>query len=91
MRKCVLEDTREACVPPFGHACSMAHGLFFLRVVVDVEMLGLDDAEVELVVADFVTSEVLSVGGSRRCEGRYERHEYQRAPNHGAPLTLGVG
>lgn len=42
-----MEDRREARVPALGHACRHLHGTAFVGVVVEVEMLGPQDSEVE--------------------------------------------
>jgi hypothetical protein len=48
----------------------MAGGRFFIRVVVNVEMLGLENAEIKLIVSDLVSAEVLRVGGLRNSQHR---------------------
>ena len=58
----VAEDLRQTRVRPLRHAGGVHHRRLFLRIVVDVEVLGLEHLEVEIVVLDLVLSE-LSVGG----------------------------
>ena len=55
---------------PLGHARGLADDLLFLRVIVDLEVFGLKNPEVERVVLDLVSAEVLAsaVAGSQvRC------------------------
>ena len=58
----VVEDARETGVPAFCQARRMACRGLFLSVVIDVEMLGLENAEIEAVVADLVPAEILRLG-----------------------------
>ncbi len=57
----VVEDARQPGVPPFRHPCCMDCGGFLRRIEVDVEVLGLEHPEVEALVLDFVSAEVLGV------------------------------
>jgi hypothetical protein len=69
----VLEHAREALVPALRHARRLLHGLFFGGIEVDVEVRSLEDAEAEVVVLDFVASEVLRLGLLRERDGRQQR------------------
>ena len=62
----VREQAGNPPVPPLRHSRGYARGGFFLRVVIDVEMIGLKDLEVELVVLDLVLAEVPALGGRDR-------------------------
>jgi hypothetical protein len=68
----VIEQLGQARVPALGHARRQRHAGFFLRVVVDVEVLGLQDLEVEGLVLHLVLAEVL-----RRC-GRTRTAQHGR-------------
>ena len=63
----VVQHGREAGVPALGHARDVARSLLFLDVVVDVEVLGFEHLEVEVVVPDLVAAE-LGLGRHRRQE-----------------------
>jgi hypothetical protein len=62
----VVQNLGEACIPALGHAGSIHRRHPLLLVVVDVEMLGLDDLEIERAVLDLVPPEVLSGHQTRR-------------------------
>ena len=58
---------------------------FFLGVVIDVEVLGLQDAEIEAVVVDLVAAEVLRFGGAGGGDKRNQTHHDRHERNHGHP------
>ncbi len=68
----VPEELRELGVAPLGHPRRILHRLLFGRIEVDVEVLGLEDLPVELVVLDLVLAEDLGPGGRRDEEGQGE-------------------
>ena len=43
----MVEQLREARIPPLGHPRSVSRRRLFLRVVVNIEVLGLQDLEIE--------------------------------------------
>ena len=79
----VLQDGREAVVPALGHPRHVARGLVHALVVVDVEVLGLEDPEVEVVVADLVAAEVLGLGGGRQGGEQSDHQEGLEEPAGG--------
>jgi hypothetical protein len=82
----VCEDPREARVPALRHPCRVARGGFLFSVVVNVEMVGLEEAELEAVVMHLVPPEVLRVRAACRRKEREQRHDgYRAVPNHGHP------
>ena len=82
----VVEEVRKTRVPALGHARGVARRLLFLGVVVDVEVLGLQYAEVQPVVVDLVAPEILRLRRPCYHERRAERHGDHGAPhNHGHP------
>ena len=68
--KLMLEDPLEAGEPPFGKPGRNVDALTLARIEVDVEMLGLEDLEIQVLVLDLVLSEVL--GRNRRAESNHE-------------------
>ena len=63
----MIEELRETRIPPLGHARRHLRRLLFFRVVVDVEVVGLQYLELELPVLDLVLTKVAPLGkGSRR-------------------------
>ena len=73
----VVQDAGQAGVPPLGHARGVQGRRPLGRIVVDLEVLGLDDLEIEGLVLDLVLSEVL------RCQRRRaEQRERRRDPDH---------
>jgi hypothetical protein len=64
----VAEELAEAAVPALRHAGDLLDVLPLLRVVVDVEVLGLEHLEVEVPVLDLVLAEVLRGRGRRQAE-----------------------
>jgi hypothetical protein len=62
-RELVLEKPGQAPVPALGHAPDLLDDLGLVGVIVDVKMLGLEDAPPERLVTDLVLAEIL---GSRR-------------------------
>jgi hypothetical protein len=60
----VVEQVLEAVVPALHHDRGLAGAGVFLFVGIDVEVLGLEHAEVLGFVADLVAAEVLGVGGA---------------------------
>ena len=54
----VIQQTRQTRVPTLGEPGRHARGIFFLRIEIDVEVLGLQHLEVELLVLNFVATEV---------------------------------
>src|SRR5262249_18411130 len=71
----VRQQLGQTSVPTFGHPADLGGGICLARVVVNVEMLGGEDFEVELVVLDFVLSEVLRAGWEdRTCQNKGNGH-----------------
>ena len=68
----VLEDRGEPRVPALRQAGRQLRRRLLLGVVVDVEVLGLEDLEVEVPVLDLVLAEVLGARGSGEPGGRNE-------------------
>ena len=77
----VAEHARVTRVPPLRHRRGALHRLALLRVVVDVEVVGLQHLKIESPIPDLVTAEVLggSGGGHEEggddCEGRERKEE----------------
>ena len=67
----VVEQRREARVPTLGQLRRDARRALFARVVIDVEMFGGENAEVEVDVLDLVAAEILCAG--RRCAEQHHR------------------
>src|SRR6185295_4727332 len=65
----VAEGTAKPCPPAFGHARRDVDAFTRGRVVIDIEMLGLQDLKIERLVLNLVTSEVL------RRDRRGQKHE----------------
>ena len=57
----VVERPREARVPALRLPSDVVHDVRFTVVVVDVEVLGLEDLEIEVLPLDLVAPEVLRV------------------------------
>ena len=73
----VAQQPRQARVPAFGHARGKIDRRCFLRVVVDVEVLGGLDLEVELLGTGPCSDRSTGPGPSRRCRrapGRRSMH-----------------
>ena len=60
----VPEDAGKARVPTLGELHRQPRGLLLARVVVDIEVLGAEHAEIEVGVFDFVPAEVLRVSAT---------------------------
>ena len=73
----VTEHAREVIVPAFGHPPGLIDGFLLGRVVIDVEVRGLQDAEVETAILHLVLAEVLRLGAVGQQER--ERHEERQA------------
>src|SRR5690606_37957109 len=91
----VIEDVRQASVPPFRHPRGVSDRLFFLRIVVHVEVLRLENSEVEGAILHLVAAKVLASRGlrERKCEHQGERDggEPSNAPQgvfHAASFTV---
>ena len=63
----------------------MAGRLFFLGVVIDVEVRGLKDSKIESIVVDLIAAEVLRFRDARGGERGKQAHDDRRAPKHGHP------
>ncbi len=87
----VLQHLREARVPALRHARRVAGRVLFFGVVVDVEVFGLKNPEIEAVVADLVAAEVLGFGRSGTGKDRNQTDDGRRAPHHGHPWGYGIG
>jgi hypothetical protein len=76
----VPQHARQAAVPSLGEAGGQARGGFLARVVVDGEMLGIEDLEVEVHVLDFVSSELLRPDVAAAWPGQkcQQRHNAQQ-------------
>ena len=66
----VLEDARQARIPALGHAADARGVLALFFIEIDVEVIGLQHFELEVLVLDLVASEVLRLRGRR---GRQEQ------------------
>jgi hypothetical protein len=53
------KKVRQTGVPALGHAGDVLNNILLFVVIVDIEMLGLEDLEVERVVSDLILSEIL--------------------------------
>ena len=62
-RERVVERARKARVPALGLASDVVHHVRFTVVVINVEVLGLEDLEVEVLPLHLVAAEVLCVQG----------------------------
>ena len=69
----VVQHLREPGVVPLRHPGRVERGRPLAVVVVDVEMLGLDDLEVEVGVLDLVLAEVLGGQQARRAQQQASR------------------
>ena len=70
-REGVIEQSRISGVPTLRHAADIVDHVRFEVVVIDVEVLGFDDLEIEMLPLDFVASEVLSIrSGCQEEEGQ---------------------
>jgi hypothetical protein len=80
----VDQQLRQPCVPALRHERGLVDGLALLRVVVDVEVFGLQHLEIELPVLDLVLSEVLRLDGGGRGEerGGAQGEQYGEAAGH---------
>ena len=77
----LAEEGREPRAPALGEARHLADLRLFLRVVVDVEVLGLQDLEIEVAVLDLVLSEVLGLGGRAEENRQAGRESKPNTPN----------
>jgi hypothetical protein len=59
----VIQEARHAGVPAFGHARRVLHGLLFFGIIVNVEMRGFENFEIEAFVLHFVAAKILGLGG----------------------------
>ena len=82
----VPEDARQPRVPALGHAAGHRGGLGLFRVVVDVEVLRFQDLEVEAIVLDLVSAEVLRFSLRWKCGQSEDRRQEARTERH-APLV----
>ena len=85
-RERVPKETGEARIPAFRHSRGVPRGRFFLRVVINVEVFGLEQPEVETVVMNLVATEVLRLRAARRTKQRHHTDDCRRrVPDHGHP------
>ncbi len=79
VREIVVEQPRQPRVPPLGHEGGVLDRQLLLGVVVDVEVLGLEHFELEVLVLHLVPAEVLRVRriGHRRQPPAEERRHQQ--------------
>jgi hypothetical protein len=85
-RELVLEHTRQPGVPALGEPCGVRDSLLLGRVVIEIQMRGSEHPELEAVVADLVTSELL--GSGRRDARQRQRHGPRKNPSCQAALSL---
>src|SRR5688500_8560677 len=90
----VLEDARQSCVPPLGHAADAGGSLALFLVEIDVEVVGLEHLEFEIFVLHLVPTEVLRLrrrGGREEQENDRQTGERDSAKNlpHGELLKKG--
>jgi hypothetical protein len=71
----VHEHGRQPRVPALGELRRHARGALLARVVIDIEVLGRENAEIEVGVLDLVTAEIL--------RARLERDEQHRTHEDG--------
>jgi hypothetical protein len=64
----VLEKASESLIPAFRHSSDVLDNHSRLGVVVDVEVRCGENLEVEIVVLDLVSAEILSLQGTGRKE-----------------------
>ncbi len=81
----VVEHARQPRVPSLGHHPGHLDGLLVLEIEVDVEMAGLHDLEVELLVLDLVPAVPLGVQSPARAR------RSGRRPGSGPPGLLAMG
>ena len=72
----VVEDLRQAGVPALRQAAGLHHGVVLGGVVIDVEVRGLENLKIEILVAHFVSPERLRMAGRHRRKS----HEALRPP-----------
>src|SRR5688572_17765070 len=92
----MIEHAGQTRVPTLRHAGRVAHRLLFGRIVINIEVISSQRAEVEVVVPDLVAAEVLRVrraGKHRREQPTGRKKTTDRSPlnNHGWSLKLKVG
>src|SRR4029450_8030623 len=61
-----VEGRYVAVVPPLRHSSHVASDLLVLGIDVQIKMLGGKDPELEILVVDLVTAEILRVGANRK-------------------------
>src|SRR2546421_433317 len=81
----MMQYPRQPGVPPLGDARAIERGRPLGRIVIDFEVLGLDDVEVEGLVLHLVLAEVLRLE-RRRAEQRERRHDPAHASHDRHPF-----
>ena len=92
MLKFVIEQGRETRVPALGELRRNARRALFTRVVIDVEVFGRQDAEIEVDVLDLVAAKVLAC--AEPTAGSAARRPHDTTTVHGShlvPLVLRLG
>ncbi len=78
----VMQDARQTAIRAFRHACRVERAAPLIRVVVDVEVFGLNRLEVEVLVLHLVLAEVLR---SQRLGRKHEERRTHRHTSHCEP------
>jgi hypothetical protein len=78
----VLQQLGDSRVPPLRHARGEGHRSFFLRVVIDVEVLGGEHLEVKLFVLDLVAPEILRARRRGRDKRQHRRQQDRNTGSH---------
>jgi hypothetical protein len=76
----VVQQARQTGIPPLRHEYQVLDGDILFRVVVDVEVLGLQDLEVEALILDLVLPEVLRM--SRVADAAKQHHDHRCADEY---------
>ena len=83
----MIEHARQPRVPTLGHAAGIADRLLFSGVIINVEMLGLQRAEVEIAVLDFIAAEVLRLSSTRE-DRSCHKTGHQKVQKDGSRLKV---
>ena len=74
----MIEQLGQARVPALGHARRHPGRVFLFRVVVDVEVVGLQDLEVEVLVLNLVPAEVAALCRDPAGQRQSSKREYEK-------------
>src|SRR5690606_23973826 len=87
----MVEEVRETRIPPLRHPRRVPDCDLLLRIVVDIEVVALKDAEVEGAVLDLVAAEVLSFKPARGRERQDEPDEGKASSGDRAMRVVHAG